>query len=134
MASRYDGFVALALRLIQKNGRSVSIRRDTGTTSVEANKPWRGTVASTEETATYAVFDRESAFEQFVRLASGRETPVRSTVQRTGLRAIIPASGLSFVPVLANKLVDGSDVYEITKIEPIRPGDVPIAYVLELGS
>ena len=134
MASRYDGFVDLADRLIRKNGRAVSIRRDVGTTPIEAAKPWRGETTSYHNTGTFAVFDRESAFEQFVRLASGRETPVRSNVERSGFRAIIPAKGLSFVPALEHKLVDGSSVYEITKVEPIRPGDLPVAYLLELGN
>jgi len=131
---RYDGFVELADRLIRKNGRAVKIRRNVSTTPVDVSKPWQGNTTSTQDTAAMAVFDQESAFEQFVRLASGRETPVRSNVQRTGLRALVPAKGLSFEPALAHKLVDGSDVYEITGIQQIRPGDAAVLYILELGA
>lgn len=130
---RYDGFVELADRLIRKNGRAVSIRRLTAT-SADPAKPWLAVEATASETTTFAVFDRESAFEQFVRLASGRETPVRSNVERSDLRAIIPAKGLSTIPAVADKLVDGDDVYEITKIDPIRPGDAAVAYFLYLGN
>jgi hypothetical protein len=131
---RYDGFVALADRLIRKNGRTVKIRRNTSTTAVDVAKPWLGTTTTTSDLSTFAVFTTETAFEQFVRLASGRETPVRSNLERSGLRAIIPAKGLSFVPALAHKLVDGADTYEITGVEPIRPGDAAIAYFLDLGN
>lgn len=41
--SRYDGFRALATRLITKNGRLVTIQRPGEATPVDATKPWEVT-------------------------------------------------------------------------------------------
>lgn len=133
MATSYQNFIDLADRLIRKRGRSVKIRRDTGAIPIDVAKPWLGNAPSIQDTLTFGLFATDEMIEQLVRLGSGRETPVRSTVQREGSSMLIPAKGLSFELLLAHKIVDGSRAHEITSLEKIAPGDATVLYIVALG-
>lgn len=133
MATSYQNFIDLADRLIRKRGRSVKIRRDLGAVPIDVAKPWLGNAPSIQDTPTFGLFATDEMIEQLVRLGSGRETPVRSTVQREGSSMLIPAKGLSFELLLAHKIVDGSRAHEITSLEKIAPGDATVLYIVALG-
>jgi len=127
----YDSAIALAQRLIEKKGRAVSIRRDVGTTPVDAAKPWLGTQPSTSDTTTFAGFFDTRITELLARLAPGRDLE-RTTLEAEGTVAFVPASGLAFAIEPEMKLVDGAMVWHITRAEAIRPGADAVLYVLEL--
>lgn len=133
MASRYDSAIALAKRLIDKNGRTVKVQRQTGTTPVDVAKPWLGVVPATSETTVKAVFTTMRELEPFVRLASGRETPTRTPTEAGASVALVPASGLPFTIEIEHRIVDGSVTHEITSVEILKPGDAPILYILTLA-
>ena len=127
----YDSAIAIAQRLIQTKGRAVSIRRDLGTTPVDAAKPWLGTQPSTSDTATFAAFFDARITGLLARLAPGRDLE-RTPFEAEGVVALVPASGLSFAIEPEMKLVDGPTVWHITSAEAIRPGLDAVLYVLEL--
>lgn len=133
MASSYDSAIALAKRLIDKKGRAVKIRRQTGTALIDPAKPWLGLTPATSETATKAVFTVMRDLEPFVRLASGRETPTRTPTEAGAAVALVPASGLPFEVEIDMLVVDGSIVHEITAVEKLQPGDAPVLYILTLA-
>lgn len=132
-ASRYDGLRATAKRLIDKNGRAVSIERDLGEVPVDAAKPWLGVVPSISTTPTVAVFDQIQFLEQLVRLAGGRETPVRVPLESEQEVAYVPAVDLPFEPLPKHRLVEGSSKREILRVRKVAPGPVAILYILELA-
>jgi len=133
VATSYQNFIDLADRLIRKRGRAVKIRRDLGVVPIDAAKPWLGNTASVSDTGTFGLFATDEEIEQLIRLGSGRETPVRSNIQREQSTMLIPAKGLSFEILLAHKIVDGDKVHEITSLDRIAPGDAVVLYILTLG-
>jgi hypothetical protein len=121
----------VADRLIQENGRSVSIRKTT-TTIGDPNKPWGSTSDSvtTSDTATYGVFFDEEAGDVEARLNSMSRL-VLAPLEENQAMVYIPGS-IGVVPDIADQLVDGSRVMEVLKVEKVNPGVVTIMYILRV--
>jgi hypothetical protein len=121
-----------AVRLIEKNGRPVSIRR-TSTTTGDPAKPWGGagdTTTATDELTT-AVFFNENAQDLEARLSTAGQLVV-SPVEQSKVLVYLAARDIGVAPTIADKLVDGSRVLEIQQVETVQPGSQVILYILKV--
>jgi hypothetical protein len=106
-----------AVRLIEKNGRPVSIRRTSTTTA-------------TDELTT-AVFFNENAQDLEARLSTAGQLVV-SPVEQSKVLVYLAARDIGVAPTIADKLVDGSRVLEIQQVETVQPGSQVILYILKV--
>ena len=125
-------FAALALKLIAKHGRKVSLQRDTGTTLVEAGKPWRGVTPSLSLTATVAFFIDTTAADLLARVTAVSRL-VLSTVETEKTVALVPGT-VAVEPTISMQLVDGTKTWAIKKVSKVEQGSKVALYVLELGN
>lgn len=123
-------FAALALRLITKNGRPISLRNQTGTTLVDVTKPWLGEVESTTDTDTVGVF-LDPAAADFLARVSAVSRLVLSPVETEKVGVLIPGN-VAVAPTLETKIVDGGKVWGIAKVSSVTPGLEPFLYICEL--
>lgn len=133
MAVTHQKFVDLMAKLVEKNGRTIQIRRQTGTTPKVVGRPELGSIASFTNTPKKVVFlDADSR--DLLLLIPGAPDE-RSLIQRDIDRFVaLPAKGLSFEVDLATKLVDGDKVWEITQVNRIQPGPTLIGYFLRVSN
>ncbi len=124
--------VDTAVKLIEKNGRPVSIRRSEKTAGDPA-KPWGGagdTTTVTDESTT-AVFLNQNAQDLEARLSAVSRL-VLSPVESNKALVYIAARDIGVAPTIADKLVDGSRVLEIEQVETVQPGSQAILYILKV--
>ncbi len=124
--------VDTAVKLIEKNGRPVSIRRSEKTAGDPA-KPWGGagdTTTGTDESTT-AVFLNQNAQDLEARLSAVSRL-VLSPVESNKALVYIAARDIGVAPTIADKLVDGSRVLEIEQVETVQPGSQAILYILKV--
>ncbi len=124
--------VDTAVKLIEKNGRPVSIRRSEKTAGNPA-KPWGGagdTTTVTDESTT-AVFLNQNAQDLEARLSAVSRL-VLSPVESNKALVYIAARDIGVAPTIADKLVDGSRVLEIEQVETVQPGSQAILYILKV--
>ena len=115
----FAALAATALRLITANGRAISIRKVTTAAPPDADKPWEPGSESVADTATIGVFlDTERSF------ITGELLP---TDQST---LLIAADGLAVTPLNKDRIVDGSEIWEITNVATLQPGDTVLLYEL----
>jgi hypothetical protein len=121
----------VADRLIQENGRAVSIQKRS-TTPADPSKPWgpASEVVTTTTTDTYGVFFGERAGDVEARLSAVSRL-VLSPVEENQALVYIPGS-IGVVPAIADQLVDGDRTLEILKVETVNPGDLTIMYILRV--
>lgn len=125
-------FVALATRLISKNGRPVKIRRDLGTgAAVEVGKPWRGKAPVTNDASTSAFFIDTKAMDLFARVTAVSRL-VLSTLETNQSYALVPGS-VAFAPEIKMELVDGSRIWEILEVGTVEQGARAALYTLKVG-
>lgn len=119
--AEYDNFVSLAKRLIDKKGRTITIRRNTSATPRDASKPWLGnTISYTDYTVKGVI------------TGVGQKYIDDNLVRSGDQNAIIPASGLAIVPNLKDFVVDETFKFEIIKVDTLKPGEQVIMYSLIL--
>jgi hypothetical protein len=124
---------ATAKRLIEKNGRTLSLYKRS-TTPANALQPWRGTAAADADgdpldlivcvvPASGSGFGRE-------RVVDGELAEAFSEV------GLIAASSVPAGVDLErfSSLVDGKRAWKINKVGKLQPADVPLVFVLELSS
>jgi hypothetical protein len=110
---------ATALRLIEKNGRAVSIRKVTTAVPPDPTKPWIPGVEVTADTACVgAFFDSDRSY------ITGQLIPEDTSL------VLIAADGLGVTPIGKDRLVDGADVWEITSVGTLKPADVTLLFEL----
>lgn len=128
MALNYTQLRTTAERLIEDNGRSMTLtQRDTGN-PIDPNKPWRGsTGASDVSVSVIGVFiDYETD------LIDGE------IIMRGDKRVLVAAKSVSDAsPSNLNLeeydfLVDGSVSWEIVKVDTVEPGSDRILYDLQV--
>lgn len=114
---QYDKALALALRLITKKGRPVTIRRVINVTA-DATKPWKKTGSTNEDHATVAV-----------EIPFASEIPEGVKRTRDDKKFIVAASGLEIDLTPSDFLVDqDGTVYSIQNPIPVRPGDATVIW------
>ena len=128
----HENFQDLAVRLIGKNGRPVTISRETFVEdSVEPWKKSAGTTTTSTSSTTAVFFDnRESDLVTALRARTGEDL---TTIQESGTFAWFPAKGLSFAPEPKDQIIDGDTTWEILDVQMIGPGPTPVVYICKVN-
>ena len=128
-----EDFAALAVRLIGKKGRAITVRR----TNIvrDPTEPWKTASTSvTDSPAIGAFFDTTfSDLEIALSQTAGSPEGTRTSVGRKGTECYIAAQGLAFSIAAKDLIIDGSNQWEIVNFELIGPGSTPILYICTLG-
>jgi len=123
MAFDYSSLAATATRLIEKFGRSVTLTKK-GSTSTTAGKPWQGgTAVDSTSTSIKAVADQTAS--ATLADAFREDTRVKSS------DTLIIIDG-AVEPEEGDKLVDGTQTYEIVSTRSLKPGDTALAYFVAM--
>lgn len=119
--ARFDSAIALASRLIAKNGEEIKIRRREDGDPVDADKPWAPDEPTFDDADATGVFLSETEARQAGFLVKDGEQVV-----------YVPASGLAVEPdPSVDSVVRASgEVWPIVKSEPLRPNGQNVLYVL----
>ena len=129
----HDNFVELMDRLIRKNGRSINIRRQTGTTPNDVSRPELGLVPAFTNTPSRAVFlDNDNR--DLLLLIPGAPDERTSIEREIDRLCLVAAKGLSFEIDAAHQIVDGDTVWEITQVKRIKPGPTLVGYILQVSN
>lgn len=123
-------FAALALRLISKNGRDISLRFQSGSTPIDPLKPWLGVTPATTDVATKGVFVDPKATD-FLARVSAVSRLVLSPVETERVRVLIPGT-VTTEPDMTMKVVDGGKVWGIASVSSVKPGNDVALWIIEL--
>lgn len=135
----YNKFKALAKRLIETNGRLITLLRS-GNTPDNGLKPWRGSTNQATNTTitsitTIALFVHPFLDSDLLTFVSTMAVPYNDTIDIANV--LIHADlldGVSEAKIeLYDYLKDGDTVYKIKKVKLLAPGNVRIAYALEVS-
>ena len=117
----YTSLAATAQRLIEKNGRTVTITK-MSQVAADPNKPHRArnpaTQTSVSPKAVIVPFDREQVDGSNVMVDDKMVMVAQSSV--TG----VDLSSYDYV-------TDGSDQYDIVKVSKIQPGDTSVVFMIQ---
>lgn len=123
MAIDYAALAATAKRLVEANGRSVTIRKRSRTPA-DGSKPWRGTTSQVDTSVVTAVlvpFESKDVDGELIR--------------RDDMMCIIAASSTNVSAEDLedyDSLLDGSTIYKIVNTKLYEPGDTRLVYVIQL--
>ncbi len=134
MALLHENFVDLAVRLINKNGRLVTLTQTTITP--DPTEPWKIASQSTTTATVKAAFfqNEESDFLAILTQVAGRgDQEVTQALAEKSRQVLIAAKGLPFVPTPSNTLVDGDVTWEVTDVGTDKPGPTPVMYTLQVS-
>lgn len=135
----YNKFKALAKRLIETNGRLITLLRS-GNTPDNDLKPWRGSTNQATNTTinsitTIALFVHPFLDSDLLTFVSTMAVPYNDTIDIANV--LIHADlldGVSEAKIeLYDYLKDGDTIYKIKKVKLLAPGNVRIAYALEVS-
>lgn len=130
MALNYANFRALAERLIEENGRDVSLVRRDQDNPVDSAKPWRDSTEAA--TITFIVkgviidFDKEDFDGSLVRRGDKRVLISDQSVSDEG------GSAANLIIEDYDSLLDASVLWKIVDVNLIEPGDTRIMYDLQV--
>lgn len=120
--ARFDSAIALALKLIKKNGETGTIRRPTDGTAADPAKPWEpGASTNSDQTASMVFLDQSMAREIGTVLTAGQQM------------VLIPASGLgTFVPDSSTDILlrASGEKWTIESVETLNPNGQLILHTL----
>lgn len=130
MALNYTRFRALAERLIEANGRSLSlVRKDQGN-PVDPAKPWRGSTGAADITVTVTGvvidFEKDEVDGTVILRADKRVLVAAKSVTDEGGSAV----NLNIEDY--SDILDGGTRYRIINAQVIEPGDTRILYDLQV--
>lgn len=115
--ARFDNAIALAKRLIAKNGQTVTLRGYANAAPADPDKPWRPGPASPSDQPIEAVFlDYEQQYIDGELVRSGDQ------------RVYMPAEGLTAAPEINGTVLRGAEVWKIVGLKPLNPNGQPIMY------
>lgn len=119
--ARFDSAIALAKKLIKKNGQAVTLRGFTAGAAPDPTKPWKpgGNVAADQPIE--AVF---LDYEQ--RYIDGQ------TIRMGDQRVFMPADGLTAPPEVEGLVLRGSEVWKVIAVKPLNPNGQAIMYELQV--
>jgi hypothetical protein len=107
----YSGLVATARRLIEKFGRTATLRR-----KAKSGTAWDPTISTTDYTIKIVVIDDK--------MAEARGT----LVTIPGKTVYVSTEGLSVVPAVADQLVIDGTTYAIQRVLALNPGGTTLLY------
>lgn len=118
----YTSLATTAKRLIEKNGRTVTITKMSQTPADPA-KPHRARNSATDTsvtaTAVVVPFDREQVDGSNVMVEDKMVLVAQESVAGVDLE-------------LFDRLTDGSDEYDIVKAEKVNPGATSVVYMIQI--
>lgn len=129
----YTRLAATAKRLVEKNGRTLSLYKRSRTASAPL-QPWRGTVEQDPAGAGISVI---GVVVPAAGSGFGRARTVDGTLAESFDEvAIVAAASLPDGVELEgfSNLVDDSRSWKIDGVEKLKPGDTSLLYVLRLSS
>lgn len=127
MALNYANFQTLAERLINENGRSMTLTRKDQGNPVDAAKPWRESTDAAE--ISFAVVGVVIEYE--------KEEVDGELIRRGDKRILIAAKDIEDEGPANEKvedyssITDGTTVWRIVDVQVIEPGDTRILYDLQ---
>lgn len=117
----YDSAVALAKKLIEAKGRTVTLTQRVDGAPADASKPWEPSVpVDTAHTVTMAIFSTNLSYIDGTTIHSAKKM------------ALVAAASLAVVPSQKDIVTDGTDTFDISVVREIKPGDQAILYELGL--
>lgn len=130
----YTALAATALRLVEANGRSVSLKRDNRTPD-NAAQPWRGTSTAPDAGQGGAT---ETAIMAFVpasgsglgRIAANAEGQLAVAYDQVGLVAASSVPGVDLEAF--DRVLDAGVDWRIVTRELLQPSGTPLLWVLGL--
>ena len=127
MAVNYANMQALAKRLIEENGRSVTLNQLTATPT-DSNKPWRANATPrdtlpAEQTVTVTGVYLDTISSRYLGITIQR---VDSEDAEAKLFMVATTSAPDHDLKQFNELVDGIDVYNLTTLNVLQPGSSEI--------
>jgi hypothetical protein len=112
---------------------NVFVRRESYTAS--DSEPWNKNAGSTSRQdypVKAAFLDNDS---RDLLLSIPGQPDQKTTVERSLDRAVyIPAESLPIDVTIADTIVDGDRVWEITQVQLIKPGPTPVVWVLKVAN
>lgn len=129
MAVNYTNLRAVAERLIGENGRSLTlVRRDQGNPTDPA-KPWRDSTGASDVTlvvtGVFIDFEQEDTDGTLVRRGDKRVLAAASEVETV--------AGASFDELEDyDYILDGTDRWDIVKVDVIEPGSLRVLYDIQV--
>lgn len=109
----YSNMVDLAGDLLDRFGKSITLRVQTVTTPAKAYRP---VITNTDHTIQVAPTEFHA-------------TEIDGTLVMSGdRRYLVAAEGMTVTPDPKNLLVDGSEILEILSVERVSPGGTEVIY------
>jgi len=119
--ARFDSAIALAKKLIKKNGQAVTLRGFTAGSAPDPDKPWKPGANLPSNQSIEAVF---LDYEQ--RYIDGE------TIRTGDQRVFMPAEGLTTPPEVEGLVVRGAELWKIIAVKPLNPNGQAIMYELQV--
>jgi len=126
--ARFDSAIALAKRLILKNGETATLRRPVDGTLADATKPWEGTAGTPHDAKVAMVFLGEESARSFgLMLKSGEQMVL---IAADDLATTGPSS-VRFNPDPSTDIILRADGerWSLVKRKPLKPNG---QYILEI--
>jgi hypothetical protein len=122
--ARFDSAIALAIRLLAKNGQNVTLRGFTPGAPVDPTKPWRPSANTASNQTVKAVFlDYEQKYIDGTTIQSGDQ------------KALLPSVDIlnaAIAPELEGLVVRGSELWRILDVGTLAPNGQTIMFELQL--
>lgn len=119
--ARFDRAIALAKRLIAKNGQTVILRGFETTPGDDPDKPWKPGENVPRDQSIEAVF---LDYEQ--RYIDGE------TIRTGDQRVFMPAEGLEVPPEQDGLIFRGTEAWKVVGIKPLNPNGQAILYEVQV--
>ena len=119
--ARFDSAIALAKKLIKKNGQLVTLRGFTVSPGMSPDQPWRpGEPVPVDQPIEAVFLDYEQKY------IDGE------TIRMGDQRVFMPAEGLTSPPEQNGQVLRGAEVWKIITIKPLNPNGQAIMYELQV--
>lgn len=126
----FTALAATAKRLVEANGRSVTLYRQSRTPAA-AGQPWRGPdLTSPDDTEAVTMAFVPASGAGLGKMLVDRDGNLVRALDQVGLLAATSAG--TFVVEEGDAVVDGSTVWRVVVVETLRPASTALLYVLGL--
>ena len=122
--ARFDSAVALAKRLIEKNGQAITLRSFTAAAAPDPAKPWEPGANTPVDATVNAVF-----------LEYGLNYIDGTVVQTGDQKVLVPSTdtaGAAISPKLDGEVLRGAESWKIISLNPLNPNGQSIIYELQV--
>ena len=120
--ARFSSAIALAYKLIKKNGQAVTLRKVGITAPANPSKPWiPGINTNIDYPCTAVFFNEKESFKD------------SETLRQSTQIAYLASTGLSTTPDIDDLIVQAGQSWKIQDIETLAPNGEQILFKLSLG-